>query len=88
MRLFSCVFIGEEKRAGGDWYQATTRSTICVLGGTDLVQVRAAKKEIWERYGLLTHSDAALWASKILENRTYGPLVRAEIARRFSASHC
>jgi DNA helicase-2/ATP-dependent DNA helicase PcrA len=42
-----------------------------------------AKKELWERYGWLTHSDAAFLASKILQNGTHGSTVRAEILRRF-----
>ena len=38
---------------------------------------------MWERTGILTHSDAALWASRVLCQERFGAMVRAEIVRRF-----
>ena len=42
-----------------------------------------AKSELWKKYGLLTDSDAAFLASRILVDQTFGPTVRKEVLRRF-----
>ncbi len=53
------------------------------LSDQALKEVVEDKKQIWEKYGHLTHSDAAMWASYLLKNRTFGAMIRAEIVRRF-----
>jgi len=48
-----------------------------------LKEVVEHKKQIWGEYGHLTHSDAGMWASYLLKNKTFGTMIRAEIIRRF-----
>ena len=54
-----------------------------LLDGEDLKLVKKAKWEMWKRTGLLSHSDAAFWASKILEHETHGSKIVREVVRRF-----
>jgi DNA helicase-2/ATP-dependent DNA helicase PcrA len=82
--LSGCVFIDEDQ--DGKAIVACKRyhaKPLARLLGDELKSVKDAKMKLWERLGWLTHSDAALWASKILEHETFGPDVRAEVVRRF-----
>ena len=83
INLFSCVYIGEEQERPVVAHKPHPAQPLRPLSGDDLLRVNAAKKKMWEQHGLLTHSDAALWASRILEHPTFGPVVRGEIVRRF-----
>lgn len=79
INLFSCVYIDEK-----DGQEIIAHvPTLQRLTGEVLRQVKAAKKKIWQQRGMLTHSDAAYWATKILEHQTFGPSIRAEVIRRF-----
>jgi DNA helicase-2/ATP-dependent DNA helicase PcrA len=82
INLFGCVFIGEENGEEVIAYQSQW-SQLTRVTGSLLTQVRKGKVTIWTRRGLLTHSDAALWAAKVLEDSRFGPAIRAEIIRRF-----
>jgi DNA helicase-2/ATP-dependent DNA helicase PcrA len=83
INVFGCAFIGEEAGKPVIAYKPSKSRSLQRLSGTDLHQVIATKKTIWKKHGLLTHSDAAMWASKILEDEKSGAAIRAEIIRRF-----
>jgi DNA helicase-2/ATP-dependent DNA helicase PcrA len=83
INLFGCVFIGEDKGKAVIAYKPHPAQPLRPLTGDDLIQAREVKKKIWAKRGLLTHSDAALWASMILEDEKLGAIIRAEVARRF-----
>jgi DNA helicase-2/ATP-dependent DNA helicase PcrA len=83
IRLFACVYIGEENGKEIIARSSYPGGQLSPLSGDVLAQVQAAKTNIWRQRGLLTHSDAAFWAAKVLEHSTFGPVVRAEIIRRF-----
>lgn len=53
------------------------------LDGEITQEILRKKKTIWSNRGILTHSDAAFLASKILTNPTYGHIVRQEVLQRF-----
>lgn len=59
------------------------------LGGVERVVdadregLMSAKRSLWERYGWVTHSDAAFLASKVLGHNDHGPSIRAELIGRF-----
>jgi DNA helicase-2/ATP-dependent DNA helicase PcrA len=81
--LFSCVFIGEVSGKVVVAYKPHPAQALHQLDGYKLAEVMKHKRKLWEQWGGLTHSDAALWASKILEHGVFGPTVRGEIIRRF-----
>lgn len=83
INLFGCVFIDEKNGKAVVAHKPHPAQPLCPLEDPDLAQVKTAKKQMWQRSGFLTHSDAAFWASKILGHRTLGFLVRAELIRRF-----
>lgn len=83
IKLFGCAYIGEEQGQEVIAHKPHTALPLQRLTGNDLLLVRAAKKKIWEQHGLLTHSDAAFWAAKVLADPTFGPVVRAEVIQRF-----
>jgi DNA helicase II / ATP-dependent DNA helicase PcrA len=83
INLFSCVFIGEDQGKAIIAHKKHLAGSLEPLTGDDLIKVKKGKWKLWEMSGCLTHSDAAFWASKILENKTYGSIIRAEIVRRF-----
>lgn len=83
INLFGCVCIGEARGEAVMKHRLHPNRPLQPLTGDDLLRVKNAKMEIWKKHGLLTHSDAALWASKILEHPTLGAVVRAEVIRRF-----
>ena len=49
----------------------------------DRAGVLAAKWQLWQRLGWLTHADAALLASKLLADPTHGTTIKALLLRRF-----
>ena len=83
LNLYSCVFIGENNGNAEIAHKPHPAQPLRRLQGDDLKLVKQAKMDRWKQSGLLTHSDAALWASKILSHETLGAIVRAEIVRRF-----
>ncbi|MBI3530774.1 MAG: UvrD-helicase domain-containing protein [Betaproteobacteria bacterium] len=83
INIFSSVCIDEEQGEVVIAHKPHPAQPLRKLIGNELSQVNAAKEEVWKNRGLLTHSDAALWASKILEHPTLGAVVRAEVIRRF-----
>jgi DNA helicase-2/ATP-dependent DNA helicase PcrA len=83
INLFGCVFINENQGKAVIAHKPHPTLPLRPLTGNDLNQARDAKKKIWETCGLLTHSDAALWASKTLEHEKWGAVVRGEVIRRF-----
>ena len=83
IKLFGCVFIDERQGQVVIAHKPYPAQPLRELTGNDIQSVKEAKKKIWKSCGLLTHSDAALWASKILAHPTLGAIVRAEVIRRF-----
>lgn len=84
IKLFGCVFIGETpEHKAVVAHKPHVLQPLCPLSAADAEKVKDAKNEVWKKHGLLTHSDAALVASKILEHPKFGALVRAELIRRF-----
>lgn len=83
INLFGCAYIGEEQGQEVIAHKPRKAYQLQILTGNDLSLVRAKKKEIWAKHGLLTHSDAAFWAAKVLADPTFGPVVRAEVIQRF-----
>lgn len=81
--LFNVYFLGEDQGKPviackqWDWDQ------IARLDVQARDAVLKGKRELWKKYGWLTHSDAAFLASKILGNKTYGLAIRTEVIRRF-----
>ena len=84
IKLFGCVFIGEEPNGNATIaHKAHPALPLRLLNTHDARKVRDAKKEMWKKHGFLTHSDVALVASKLLEHQKFGKVVRDEIIRRF-----
>jgi DNA helicase-2/ATP-dependent DNA helicase PcrA len=84
IRLFGCVFVGEKQDGTAIIaHKPHTAQPLRVLNNSDAEIVRKTKREVWKKHGLLTHSDVALVASKILADKNFGAVVRAEVARRF-----
>ncbi len=85
INIFGCVFVDEERENGNAIvaHKPHPLHPLTLLCGDELAAVKKAKKQMWERSGRLTHSDAALCASKILGHVRFGPAIRAELVRRF-----
>lgn len=83
INLFGCAYIGEENGQAVVAHKPRNALQLQRLVGNDLQQVTLAKRRIWQQRGLLTHSDAAFWATKILADPTFGAVVRAEVIQRF-----
>ena len=83
INLFSCVFIGEQNGQAVIAHKPHSTLPLSPLTDEDSKLVKQAKLERWKRTGMLTHSDAAMLASKILTHNVLGATVRNEIVRRF-----
>jgi len=81
--LFNVCFLGENQEHPVIACKQWDWDLLAPLDEQTMETVFKAKKELWKRHGWLTHSDAAFLASKILQNGTHGPAVRAEVLRRF-----
>jgi DNA helicase II / ATP-dependent DNA helicase PcrA len=81
--LFGCAFIDEQAGRSVVAYKPHQAAPLQRLDTAAGEIVKEAKRAIWKRSGLLTHSDAALWASKLLEHNTLGSAIRQELVRRF-----
>jgi DNA helicase-2/ATP-dependent DNA helicase PcrA len=80
--IFGCMFVSEHDGKAVVSY-AKPFQPLMPLVGPEHDAVKKAKFELWKKSGCLTHSDAALWASKILEHEQFGKAVISEIVRRF-----
>ncbi len=83
INLFGCVFIDEKNGKEVVAHKPHPALPLRPLNAHELRQVMGAKKQMWERSGCLTHSDAAYLASKILGHFTLGTTIRSELTRRF-----
>ena len=77
INLFGCIFIDELNGKIVIACKPHPARPLRPLGDAESAKVYAAKMRLWQRSGCLTHSDAALWASRILEHQPFGSLVRA-----------
>jgi DNA helicase II / ATP-dependent DNA helicase PcrA len=83
IKLFGCVFVDERQGKAVVAHKSHPAQPLRELSDNDANDVKEAKRKIWKNCGLLSHSDAALWASQILGHPKLGPIVRAEVIRRF-----
>lgn len=83
INLVECVFINEENGNAVIAHKPHPTQPIRPLNDSERSQVMDAKKKLWCQSGRLTHSDVAFLATKILEHKTLGALIRAELVRRF-----
>jgi DNA helicase II / ATP-dependent DNA helicase PcrA len=83
INLFSCVFIDEVNDSAVVARKPHPAQPLQPLGDSEAQQVKDGKLNIWKRSGCLTHSDAALLASIILNHEKFGAVVRGELVRRF-----
>ena len=83
INLFGCAYIGEEQGQEVIAHKPRKAFQLQLLTDKELSLVKDAKRKIWSQQGLLTHSDAAFWAAKVLADPTCGPIVRAEVIQRF-----
>ena len=81
--LFGCVFIGENDEGATLAYKPHPAQPLQLLKGEDLKNVKKAKWEMWKQCGYLSHSDAAFWASRIVEHKKHGTRVVTELIQRF-----
>ena len=81
--LFNVCFLSEEHGRPVIACKQWDWDSIAPLESQDGQIVLKAKKELWEKHGWLTHSDAAFLANKILADNTHGATIRAEVLRRF-----
>lgn len=86
VNLFSATFIGEDEKDKSPIFSYKKRHTglIVQLAKSSCDKIMEAKNKLWEKYGWLTHSDAAFLASKILGNKQYGLIIRTELIKKFS----
>ncbi|QVL30318.1 ATP-dependent helicase [Telmatocola sphagniphila] len=83
INLCSCVWIDEDCQGAIAARKPHPMQPLIKLTGDDLRIVKECKNNVWKKSGLMTHSDAALWASKLLEDEKYKALIITEITRRF-----
>ncbi len=84
INLFGCMFIDETDGKAVIARKPHPTQPLQRLVGDDLIrEVKQGKRRLWNESGYFSHSDAALWASKVLEHPKYGASIRAEIIRRF-----
>lgn len=83
INLFGCVFIDEENGKAVVAHKPHPAQPLQPLKEPEATWVMSAKMKMWERSGRLTHSDAALWASRILGHDRLGAAVRTVLLRRF-----
>jgi DNA helicase-2/ATP-dependent DNA helicase PcrA len=87
--LFQAYFCHEEKEqfSGKNIpmlsYKARSWEPMRKLDAETSKAVREAKQDLWKKNCMLTHSDAAMLASIILEHRTHGVKIRSELLSRF-----
>jgi DNA helicase-2/ATP-dependent DNA helicase PcrA len=83
INLFGCTFVDELDGKAVIAHKPHPARPLERVNDVDGEAVKNAKLAIWKRSGLLTHSDAALWSSKILAHSVLGAAVRHEVVRRF-----
>ena len=83
INLFECVFIDEQNDLSIIGYKPHPLQPLRQLTEPALSQVKDAKMHLWKSSGYLSHSDAALWASKILAHKDFGGTIRQELIHRF-----
>lgn len=81
--LFNVCFLGQDEGKPLIACKQWDWDPIVPLDAQASAAILKAKQDLWKKHGLLTHSDAAFLASEILGNQTHGPIVRAELVRRF-----
>lgn len=80
---FNARFVGEKNGDPLLGYPTAFRSGLTILNVSIAKRILDIKKQLWEKLGWLTHSDAAFLAAVILADREAGPTVLAELTRRF-----
>jgi DNA helicase-2/ATP-dependent DNA helicase PcrA len=81
---FACVWIGRDANREPVIARPLRNSgKFETLSSEDRDRVMQVKRDLWRSRGLVTHSDAAYLAAKILRHRDRGPSVRQALIRRY-----
>ena len=83
INVFGCVFIDEENKIPVLAYRYREGQPLQRLDSVTTKKIKDIKLDIWKKLGILTHSDVAFLASRVLKHNTFGSLIRSEISRRF-----
>lgn len=81
--LFEVFFVDENANGPVLAYLIPFKGHLSPVAVSDRTALLSAKRQIWQRPGWITHSDAALLASDVLSDPTYGTPIRSSILRRF-----
>jgi DNA helicase-2/ATP-dependent DNA helicase PcrA len=81
--LFDVCFIDEEANKPILAYRHPYTSNVEPVSALDRTGLFNAKRQSWERFGWITHADAALLASELLGDASHGRALRSLVLRRF-----
>lgn len=80
---YACVWVGRDAAGQPTLAHVVKNRVATPLTADEFKAVHRFKGDLLRNHGRITLSDSALYASHILRHGTIGPIVRAEIARRF-----
>lgn len=83
INVLECVFIDEKDNKPEIARKPHPTQPLRRLVDQERKAVLEGKKKLWKQTGILTHSDAALWASVLIGHRQFGAAIRADLVRRF-----
>ena len=81
--LFDVCFVDEDATGPVLAHPPPHSGRIETVASNDRAGLLAAKRQAWNRLGWITHADAALLASELLADPTYGATIRAVLLRRY-----
>ncbi len=81
--LFEVCFIDEDANGPILAYPRPYQTGIEQVAANDRAGLHSAKQQNWQRFGWVTHADAAFLASELLGDATCGPAIRSLVLRRF-----
>jgi DNA helicase II / ATP-dependent DNA helicase PcrA len=81
--LFEVSFTGEDENGPQSTCAGPYLAGSTLVPEQDRVGLLVAKRQCWERFGWLTHADAALLASQVLSDVKHGTAIRRLLLRRF-----
>lgn len=81
LNLFDCTVTGTRKKPNVAVKHPTSRQPLDLTPG-EVEQIHKAKRKVWFRYGLMSHSDAAFIAANSLEGE-HGQTIRTFICDLF-----
>lgn len=81
--LFNVCFVDEDTHGPVLAHPVRYQGGLTQIPSADRAGVLAAKREVWQRLGWLTHADGAWIANSLLRDNTHGPAIRTSLLRRF-----